>query len=387
MINSLVNSTSPHKLIGGEFPETNDHNDQLPAICGFDYFAATGWVYDEKEVNDSHGESETMKIPNLERTLGYLRDIVKGYWPDSADHVDESSHPIIGYNSAQSWYGGRLKISWHTESMTQRVYFGATGSVLELLDPAQQADLVLSVCGHFGFRPTRLDVYFRDFDIKLKPSQLWAWAEAGYLCRFKSKSYEYRSKGPNGKAGQTFYAGSRGKKGGEMFLRVYDERVEPSSPAPAIKYECEYSGHKVRNLVARFLSLPYSDGDFLKFCLESTIGPGVIDFKMGDREKAALRDLERVSEWDDFILGTATVRIQGKPKKPEIDGFPLVAFVQQWGKKLYKTTLDDPRFKIRAFLDFIGQIDCALMPILASALASGERRLNMSKTKKSLLTA
>jgi hypothetical protein len=345
-----------------------------PAICGFDYFAATGYVCNEFETVTVSNVSVEVGRPNLVATLDYLRNLVKTYWPISVEFEDVYSKAPTGYKFSESWFGGRIKIAWHPERPDQRVYFVCTGSLMEQLDYANQYDLILGMVGIFGFRPTRIDPYIRDFDYKILPKEISAWHDAGYLCRFKSDSAGFYKTGACGKKGQTFTAGGRGKSGGGIFLRVYDEAQEPRSPAPAIKYECEYSGVKAQNLVKLLLSQPFSEDSLFQLCQQLVIGPGVIDFRSGEKTKT-LASRRRVRKWAKFVDGVKLLRIPGKVKKPKIDGFPLVSFCHQWGKKLAEVATRDPLYVIESLKILSGD----LAPIIYAALDSGQRRLEVLK--------
>ena len=366
----------------------------VSAVCGIDWITATGWVAGSYvSAPGEHGEIIEMGIPSLEKTLEYLQSIVSSFWAESADFLDEDAYSIRGYNRAVSWFSGRVKICWAVDGegfpkFQQRCYFSVSGSLLEQLDFHKQCDLMKSLFIDFGFRPTRLDVYVRDFNYLVLPSQLKGWADAGHLCRFQHENFKYIEDGPSGKAGATFYAGRRTKNGvsGDCLYRCYDEKLEARSPVPAIKHEAEWSGHKVKNLVQRFAVLLENKFDtltgkmdeeaFTQFCLESSVGAGVLDFRQG-KHTEKLDSRVPVSEWAAFTDGISKVRIQGKIKKVEMDRFPIAAFVHQWGRKLARESNKDARFRVEALIQSLALTESGVSRIITQAIQSGERRLNI----------
>lgn len=395
--------------LGGKFPpKTNreategyssETSSEVQAICGFDWLTATGWIPGSfHQYVDENGEILEKGIPCLASTLDYLQRLIKSYWPDCADFLDDNAYSVRGYNRAFSWYSGKIKICWAEDSeglpkLQQRCYFCVSGSLLEQLDFQGQVDLFKSLFIDFDFNPTRADTYVRDFSFLVLPGQLKTWADSGFLCRFRHKNFRYIESGINGEDGTTFYAGRRTKNGvsGDCLYRCYDESVESRSPVPAIKHEVEWSGHKVKSLVARFKALfethyDYATGKmdeqaFTKFCLESTVGAGVLDFREGEHT-SKLDSRVVVSEWAAFTESIDKVRIQGKVKKPEIDAFPAVAFIHQWGRKLAKESNKDPRFKVEALITTLALVESDISRILTQAIQSGERRLSKGSQQR-----
>lgn len=349
-------------------------NESVSAV-GLDYLSATGLLYNSHETCPD--TSITIGFnPDIDETVKFLELLIHTFWPGCHEHDDPESFAPIGYQFAKSWYGGRIKIAWHPDKIHQRVYAMFTGAALEVLTLEEQYNLCYELFGIWEFKCTRIDPYFRDFAFKIRPRQFSDWHDAGYLCRFRKATY--LKNGIKAKDGETFTAGSRGKNGSGTYLRIYDESTEKRSPAPAIKYECEYSSDKANNIVKMLLSQPFSAQWMYDICTQLTIGPGVIDFRIGSSHDNLL-DRTRVSKWAKFTQYIDAIFVPGKLKKPKLKSFPISAFAHQWGKKLAQLAERDPCYLIDNLKTLIGD---NLAPVLHIALESGKLRLALLRNNK-----
>jgi len=271
-----------------------------------------------------------------------ISELISIFFPEKRDYCDAQSFGQRGYDTSLSWFGGAIKICWHSQKPSQRLFCAFSGSACESLPLDCQFALLQALSG-FGFRASRLDLYFRDFSRKLSPADLHEAALAGYLRRFKHSNFSYVSSGfpdASGATASTFYAGSRQS---EIFFRCYDERFEARSPLDCIKFEAQWQSTKAANLQAFLLERGFDD--LPRLILSKVVGPSVLDFRCGDASQR-LEIQEQCAFWADFLSSLDqqldATKIAGK-HKPMRCYFPLEHFARQWGRSLARLNLSGKR--------------------------------------------
>lgn len=147
----------------------------------------------------------------------------------------------------RQWYGrcalvGALGayVAWEPRSGSSpasEVYAVIPQKALDALGWAGQVALLKGLRS-YGFKPSRLDVYFDDLARIVDPGIVHEALEAGQM-----RSH-YRDWGQHSKHGDGGYTTDIGARTGETFIRSYRKWAESGDPSQGVRWEGEFKGDR-----------------------------------------------------------------------------------------------------------------------------------------------
>jgi len=234
-----------------------------------------------------------------------------GLWGASDGHV----WGFWRYDANQSWTNGVTLYYDQDADRAQTMHNGrfaieVPGSSIEAMEPGKFLEFLRVGVRDFGFRATRLDVFFDDHARTITPMELigsvreilpngilskhdWCGPEK---CdpRIESDLFQVTSAAVN--------FGTRGNNGGESYLRCYDKKLESGGENNAVRWERELADHKAQLAVDALLEA-FDDG---LEAVARTIGgliTGAIDFRYRSEkpDEPNLSRLRRYPFWQKII--------------------------------------------------------------------------------------
>jgi len=258
---------------------------------------------------DSHS-TQTDPAAESEKLVGYvgmhwLRGTVP--WADLdplvqylrlffGDCFEEYDYGLWKYDRSYVW-PNRVSLNYHSSAeRAERITSGGVtleipGSVIETYAPEIWFSFMRGL-QHFRFEPSRIDVYYDDYDRLILPRDLYTLVYeldllgqefrrefTGFLqAAIKQKVGGKRAKMLGGGRGIVYDEvafGRRGNRGCGKYLRAYDKWLESRGERKCVRWELELSGHRARKMWEALMHVATQD---IPGILGAAIG-GCIDFR------------------------------------------------------------------------------------------------------------
>jgi hypothetical protein len=221
-----------------------------------------------------------------------------------------------------------------------RAYFSVSAGLIESLVP-RWFFFFLGQLGGVGFRPTRIDISYDDFDRLIPIEAFWAFKTSGCITRFRNGKPHIQHVEGKGVSYQGVVLGGRGKDGGGFHIRYYDKNIESKGKINAIRLEAEITGEKVKavwNEICNHLpddSLSNLEQIESEFCRKIAAILGSIFDIVWKSKSGHLSRSKRIGLWQEFLDGLtdSLVRIANHKRRSNLDRTRSF-FIKQWGPML-----------------------------------------------------
>lgn len=192
-----------------------------------------------------------------------------------------------------------------------------------------------------GFRPTRIDISYDDYDRLIPVRSLWGFKELGMITRFRKGKPHLQHVEKKGTFWEGVTLGSRGDNGGGFYVRYYDKSIESKGKINAIRLEAEITGEKARAVwdeLSNHLSEGWSDNleqREAEFCRKLAGILGSVFDIVHKSKTGHLHRSPRLKTWQDFLDGLtdSLVRLTNHKRRSSL-AQKIDAFRRQWAPML-----------------------------------------------------
>lgn len=158
---------------------------------------------------------------------------------------------FFGYTHCYRWTCGVSLNYFADERQTFKQTAGlicldVSGSACEQFTPADM-EFFIGCLDQLGFKPTRLDLYFDDYERLIEPYQLQGIIRKGDFGGFRVAGNVQKWKDGFMIHDEATF-GRRGKEGSGKYLRVYDKALESNFQTFAIRWELELTDSRAKQV-------------------------------------------------------------------------------------------------------------------------------------------
>lgn len=219
-------------------------------------------------------------------------------------------------------------------------YFQVSAGIIESLLPRWFFHFLGQLRG-VGFRPTRIDISYDDYERRIPVRTFWGFKELGMITRFKKGRPHLQNVEKKGTFWEGVTLGSRGSNGGGFYIRYYDKSIESKGKINAIRLEAEITEEKARVVweeLSNHLSDIWSDDLEQKereFCRKLASILGSVFDVVHKAESGHLHRSPRLQIWQDFLDGLtdSLVRLVNHKRRSTL-AQKIDAFRRQWAPML-----------------------------------------------------
>jgi hypothetical protein len=288
---------------------------------------------------------------------GKVRLLLRQWFGDSEDlsygRYLYRAGEVFASGKAWLWRDGR------TGSNKNTACVDIPGETFDGLTAIQQYGLFRDLAA-LGFRCSRMDLKFDDYEKIISPEGVYQAAVAGHVQGFKKWHFHTEGKIGSTANGQTLILGKRGQNGSGWLLRCYDKGAESDGRIQAIRWEGEASGVRAKCVFEHLATAANVEA------FTSGIGQflgGSVDFL--ERVSPNLDRCPRLEWWQRIVnlIGRAKIKVQRV--KTSIDK------AREWVAKAVAPSLA----MIRKGYEFIGLDDGEFWDELRSLVDAADSRL------------